>query len=332
MKKFELKITPLDWILIITVAILFSSSIAIIIYKTLNADWQDGLLVGSVLGFCLAIFSILFVTLNNLYILPKISKPYVWWIFSAIFSSLAGYIGFYSAFFLVKIFIIPIPENILNNINTLAVFSAFLNYLTGLLIYLFVNMKTKKQELESLLAESRILSLNIQLNSHFLQNVLNSIAELIRIDSEKAEEALIKLSRFLRKVLKEQDIIPISEEVENVKGYVELENLRYGGLIKLKIISSDKAQNILIPRFSIQLLVENAIKHGFTGSELNIEIIFDISNSLCQIKISNDGKPVKDLRFGTGLKNLSKRLKILCNGKLELGDRKKNEFLIKIPI
>lgn len=331
MKRVELKITPIDWLLIINIAILFSSSISIIIYKILNANWLNGLIAGSILGFCLAFFSIVFITINNHYILPKISKPYMWWVISAFFAFSAGYLGFYLAFFLARNFSIIIPESILHNIGILAVFSGFLNYLVGLLIYFFVRMKSKKQELENLLSEGRVLSLTTQLNSHFLNNVLNNIAELIRIDSVKAEEALIKLSRFFRKLLKEEEIINISEELDNVRNYVELENLRYNGLVNLYIVNEEKAKNIQIPRFSIQLLVENAIKHGFTGKTLNIDIFLDTSDSSHSIRVANDGKKIENFKFGTGLTNLSKRLSLLCNGKVELGEKEKNEFIIKLP-
>lgn len=330
MKRVELKITPIDLLLIIAVAVLFSSSISTLIYKLLDANWQKGLTVGSILGFCLAFFSIVLITINNRYILPKINKPYIWWFISAFFAFLAGYLGFYLAFFLVRSLSLLIPESILINIDILAIFSGFLNYLVGLIIYFFVSMKSKKQELENLISEGRLLSLNTQLNSHFLHNVLNNIAELIRIDNAKAEEALIKLSRFFRKVLKEGELIEISEELENVRNYIELENLRYNGLINLNILKEEKVKNIQIPRFSIQLLVENAIKHGFTGRALNINISFDVLDSLCLIRVANDGKKIEDLKFGIGLTNLSKRLKLLCKGKVELGEKEKNEFIIKL--
>lgn len=331
MKNFELKITPLDWFLTAVVAVLFSSSMTTLIYGVLNYSWENGLWSGSILGLCLAFFSILLVSINNRYILPRISKPYLWWIISAFFAFSAGFLGFYVAFFLImKINAPSVPDSIIINRDTIALFSGILNYLMGLLIYLFVRMKTKKEELERLIAEGRILSLNIQLNSHFLHNVINSIAELIRIDINKAEEALIKLSRFLRKVLKERDVIKISEELENVKNYVELENLRYNGLINLTIIDEDRAKNIMIPRFSIQLLVENAIKHGFEGKPLNIKVLFKISQCHCLISVSNDGKKIEKLKFGTGLTNLSKRLKILRKGEIKL--LKNNEFIIRLPL
>lgn len=331
MNKFSLKITFTDWLFITIVAVFFSSSLSIIIHTTLNLSWKSGFISGGILGFCLSLLSIVFISLNNKFILPKIRNHTVWWIFSALFAYFAGYFGFYTAYYATKIIGIPIPEQIESNISVLAFFSGLLNYLVGLLIYLFVNMKAKKQELEHLLMEGRIISLNTQLNSHFLFNVLNSIIELIKTDTNRAEEGLIKLSRFLRKALNESHLVELSEEIENVKTYIELENLRYGGLIRLKLGDFKNSSNIKIPRFSIQLLVENAIKHGFSGKELNIEIFFENLASHLRIHVCNDGREIRELSYGIGLSNLSKRLKLLCNGDLEFINPKKNEFVITIP-
>ncbi|MFN3699207.1 MAG: hypothetical protein ACK4SU_03315, partial [Dictyoglomus sp.] len=140
MKRFELKISLYDWFFVLIIAVFFASSINVIIYLVLKADWKEGIFVGSILGFCMALFSTIFISINNKYILPKISEPILWWIISAFFSFFAGFIGFYGAFHLAKTFSLSIPESILKNRNTIAFISGFLNYLMGLIIYLFVSM------------------------------------------------------------------------------------------------------------------------------------------------------------------------------------------------
>jgi len=330
MRKFELHITWKDWIFIIVIAIIFSSSISFLLYEGFNLPIKDGLISGSVLGFCLSLFSFALITFNNNFILPHLKQTIVWWILSAFFSFIAGFSGFNLAFFLLSSLNLVIPPKVVEKKYFFAIIVGFLNYLVGLLIYLFINMKSKKGELEILLLESRLLSLNIQLNTHFLFNVLNNITELMSIDKKKAEEALIKLSHFLRRVLKGKDIFTVEEELENVKTYVELENIRYSGLINLKITNEESFLQEKIPRFSVQLLVENAIKHGFKGKPLNIEIIFERSNNKIKIHVVNDGINPEEVIFGTGLNNLSKRLKLLCNGKIEYKKDKNPKFTIMI--
>ena len=92
-----------------------------------------------------------------------------------------------------------------------------------------------------------------------------------------------------------------------VQTYVGIENIRFDNKIVLKIDDYSNLQLEKIPKFSIQLLVENGIKHGYLGKELNIYVKFD-KNS---ITVSNDGKKSSNIKFKTGLSNLENRLKIL---------------------
>lgn len=331
MKKFELKVTFKDWLFINFIAILFSLLVTSIIYISLNLNLYSGLITGAVLGFCLALFSFSLISINNKYILPHIKNSVLWWIISALFAFLAGFFGFYFAYFIIRALSINLPQILRTKIHIFALFVGLINYLIGLIIYLFINMRSKKTELESLITEGRLLSLNTQLNSHFLFNVLNNITELITINKDMAEKALLNLSRFLRKVFKEGDLVSVSEELENVKTYVELENLRYENLIRLEITGDTHILDFLIPKFSIQLIVENAIKHGFTGKELNIKVHFENLKNFLKIHIKNDGKPVGEMKFGIGLTNLSRRINLLCKGKIEYREVDNPEFIISLP-
>ena len=97
-----------------------------------------------------------------------------------------------------------------------------------------------------------------------------------------------------------------------VKTYVNIENVRFDEKIVLNIQNFSEFKNVKIPKFSIQLLVENAIKHGFLGKPLNI----DISFSKNRIMVQNNGKITNIVKFGTGLSNLQKRLELQKVGSL----------------
>jgi sensor histidine kinase YesM len=189
-------------------------------------------------------------------------------------------------------------------------------------------LQTEKQQSEYLLMQSRLSSLETQLNPHFLFNALNSIAELIHIDSHKAEEAVLKVSSFLRNTMEEKALMSLSKELKNVKEYVELENIRFNGKINLSV--EDNIPYWQVPKFSIQLIIENAIKHGVDPKKpfINISIGFNHSENI--ISIENDGRPITSSNFGIGLNNLNQRLQLLCDGWVEIRQTHRPCFEIHI--
>jgi len=178
------------------------------------------------------------------------------------------------------------------------------------------NLQTEKKESEYLLMQSRLSSLETQLNPHFLFNALNSIAELIHIDSDKAEEAVLKVSSFLRNTMDEKALMPLKKELENVKEYIELENIRFNG--KINLIIAENIPYWQVPKFSIQLIIENAIKHGVESQKKFINITIEFNHTEKFISIKNDGKPITSSQFGIGLNNLNQRLQLLCHGQVKI--------------
>lgn len=331
MKTFEISITLKDWLFIKIIAILFSSLICLILYLSVNLNVRDGLITGSILGLSLTVMSFIFISISNRFILTSIKRESLWWIVSALFSFLAGSFGFYIAYLSVKALALEIPAVIETRVWLFSSLTGVLNYLTGLLIFLFIHSRAKKEELEKLITESRLLALNTQLNSHFLFNVLNSIVELINRDTKRAEEALVKLSRFLRKVLSERDLISLKEELDNVKTYVELENLRHNQMIKFTVLNEHSLPDISVPKFSVQLIVENAIKHGFKGEQLEITTFVEEIDREIRIHVKNNGKLPDEIKFGTGLNNLTKRVKLLCRGRVSYCQNDQVEFQLILP-
>jgi len=188
-------------------------------------------------------------------------------------------------------------------------------------------MKYKNEEIKTQILETKLKALENELNPHFLFNALNSVSELIYVDQKKAEIAVIEISKFLRNAINKESLISLETELMMVKTYVNIENIRFDEKINLQIEDFEKVKTIKVPKFSIQLLVENAIKHGFTGNNLNISIKFEENN----IIVSNNGKLTQNLKFGTGLSNLQKRLELQKIGKLEYKiEDEKMKFIIKI--
>ncbi len=100
------------------------------------------------------------------------------------------------------------PESVLREPLLFMVSIGVLTYLFGLLFYV-IQMKAKREKIDKSLLESRLKSLEIQLNSHFIHNTLNTIIALIEFDKERAVSGLIKLSQFLRKLMQERSLISL---------------------------------------------------------------------------------------------------------------------------
>jgi len=310
MKSVELQISLKDWVYISIIGTLFGLFISLFFYF-LNEMFQNisTVLFGTFSAFSITIFSSLFISVSNSYILPSVAKKY-WYIISFGFSFLSGALGFLFSYSLFHI----VETNITNLIEPyslyLTVTVGSLTFLIGLILYQFISMKYKNESIKNDILTSQIKALESELNPHFLFNALNSMSELVYVDSKKAEESILNLSKFLRNAIKTKSIIDIKDELDMVKTYINIENIRFEDKIKLHISNKSK-ENLEVPKFSIQLLVENAIKHGYENKELNIYIEIDKD-----IEVSNDGKKVNNLTFGTGLSNLNDRLKLLNIGTL----------------
>jgi two-component system, LytTR family, sensor kinase len=181
----------------------------------------------------------------------------------------------------------------------------------------------KKTEIESLIWEAAVKdyelkTLKSQLNPHFMFNAMNSIRSLIEEDPESAKVALTKLSNILRYSLKMEraESVLLSEEIEAVKDYLDLEKMRFEERLKYNINIESTAARMEIPPMMIQTLVENGIKHGISkiteGGE--IEINSKVKSSELYIEIINDGHLDNDslkLSKGFGVANTKHRLSLL---------------------
>ncbi|MFW3441898.1 sensor histidine kinase [Aliarcobacter butzleri] len=308
----ELKISLKDWTNILIIGILFGFFQSLIFYF-LNQNLQtfSTIIFSISTAFFITIFAIVLITLSNSFILPKIKKSF-WTILSFFFSFLSGFLGFILTYFIFSKFDIEVIIFISDFWLNISIVVGFLTLLIALILHQFVFLKNKNNQIQKEILESKLKSLENELNPHFLFNALNSVSQLIYIDKKKAEDAVVQLSKFLRNAINKESLVYLENEIFMVQTYVNIENIRFDNKIVLHIDDYNDFKLIKIPKFSIQLLVENSIKHGYLGKELNIFITFE--NNL--IKVSNDGKRNSNIKFKTGLSNLENRLRLLNIGEL----------------
>lgn len=186
----------------------------------------------------------------------------------------------------------------------------------------------ESQRLEKELERANTSIMLSQIQPHFLYNALNTIKSLVKRDPEKAENAIIDFSLYLRgnmDSLTKVDPIPITEELEHVKKYCNIEQLRFSD--KLEIFFEIDSEDFYVPTLSVQPIVENAIKHGVTkkaeGGSVTISTYEDEDNYY--IKVEDDGvgfdtnAPHKDTsRSHVGIKNITERLESIMSAEVTI--------------
>jgi sensor histidine kinase YesM len=318
MSAIELEIRPKDWLSVLVIGALFSTLLAWFGGYLLGLNPWNVSLFGVCLGLLITTYSLVFISSMNRYLLPKVTK--FWWDgIAALFSFLAGFLGTLTTHYLLK----NTPIQTIGLFEThpyqTASLIGLLTYLIGALMYRVVKTRNQKEHSDTLFIHSRLSSLETQLNPHFLFNALNSLAELIHQDPNKAEEAVLKISTFLRNTMGEKALISVEEELRNVGDYIDLENIRFNGAITLEISPKNTALSHPIPKFSIQLLCENGIKHGMKHQTKPFIItIVIVQTHPLTITVSNNGTPITHTQFGIGLSNLQERLRHLCKGEVTL--------------
>ena len=203
---------------------------------------------------------------------------------------------------------------------------------------------SKVENLMSLLKYSELKALQSQINPHFLFNVLNTMASLIRTNPEKAREVTIDLSRYLRYNLDNNvKNVELIKELNQIDNYIKIEKARFGDKLNVIYDVDESLYNFQIPSLIIQPLVENSIKHGILKKRENgcVKIIVKKIDKDIEVIIEDDGVGIeqtvidnldKQIQENIGLKNVHQRLKLLYGEglnikKLEQGTRIKFKIL-----
>ncbi|HOY23831.1 MAG TPA: histidine kinase, partial [Cellvibrio sp.] len=181
------------------------------------------------------------------------------------------------------------------------------------------SLNTLKQlQLEKNMKELQLNTLAGKIDPHFIFNALNNIRALIREDTEKAREAILILSDILRNPITKdtQDRITIADELILVRNYIALSKIQLEHRLDYQEIIDADIKLALIPPMMLQILVENAIKHGISqqpdGGRLTLLITRSTKHLLCQV--INSGSLLTESAskgFGVGIKNVTERLALL---------------------
>ena len=197
------------------------------------------------------------------------------------------------------------------------------------------------QQIETEKNKAELKALQSQINPHFLFNSLNSIYSLSRKKSDEVPNKIVQLSDILRHVIydAEQDFISLEKEVDMIRNYIELQNLRAADQHKIKLDITGELKGKRIAPMIILPFVENSFKHGIKGGSENayVNILLDVKSKELVLTLKNSkGKALSiDLneKHGIGIDNVKKRLKLIYPEKhLLFIDDGENEFSVHLQI
>lgn len=179
----------------------------------------------------------------------------------------------------------------------------------------FRQQKLLATQLEAQLTLAQLNALKMQLQPHFLFNTLHTVASLMEEDVKAAQRMIARLSELLRLTLEhvgEQEV-PLFKEVEFLKSYLEIEEIRFHDRLRVQYILPQELMNAKVPALILQPLVENAIRHGIAPKAPGgiIAISASQDNGSLRLEVRDNGRGASSVNHGVGLSNTQKRLEQL---------------------
>lgn len=208
----------------------------------------------------------------------------------------------------------------------LMVFTIFFFY------FLWRKSVTREQSLMEESLKYRYNTLKAQINPHFLFNSLNTLSELIYKEPSVADNYLQKLASVYRYILdnEENSLVPLENELAFVEDYYNMQKERGSDKIKLTVELYDKESFLVIP-VSIQMLLENALKHNAASKDSPLDIRIAINHESISVSNNIQRKQVMGQSTKTGLKNLAERVRLITGKEMEISE-KNNTFKVTIPL
>jgi len=205
----------------------------------------------------------------------------------------------------------------------------------GALIFIILLWQASLRREQKLREENLIFqneTLKNQINPHFLFNSLNTLSALISSRPETAEKFLNKLSAIYRYILENsrKDRVPLTTELNFISDYLELHKIRDDDKIALTIDYGNISEYSIIP-VSLQILIENCVKHNIATRENRLRISISIENDFVVVQNNLQKMGTRLMSTGTGLKNLAERVRLIT-GKTLIVEESNSLFTVKVPL
>lgn len=204
---------------------------------------------------------------------------------------------------------------------------------------------SETEKLKQANLQSRLEGLKHQINPHFLFNSLNSLSSLIDEDPERAERFIEELASVYRYLLhtNENELVTLSSELRFIQSYYHLQRTRYGSALTLHVDVADEYLDAQIPPLTLQLLVENAIKHNVVAADQPLQITIRTTTvqktgssesyqpGRLHVRNTLQRRPARVLSNGVGLVNIASKYKLLGQAPMEI-DERDGYFTVTLPL
>ena len=270
--------------------------------------------------------------LNAYYLYPRFFTKKRWWLY-IIFIDIILAVSYQGKLFLLKLYD---PSFIQTDINERIIFFPPIPFLVAGFIFRVIvdrirsERVEKEKKAENLASELKFL--RSQVSPHFLFNILANMVSLARKKSELLEPALIQLSDLLRYMIYEtgDNKFPVVKEIEYLKNYIELQQLRFGEDVDLQMDIQNEHPDCTIEPMLLIPFIENAFKHGIgIMKDPFIKIFLEIKKQHLFFRVSNNynkGNLSKDKNSGIGIANVKNRLELLYKKQHDLSIKDNGEI------
>ncbi len=208
-------------------------------------------------------------------------------------------------------------------------------------VYHYVEKSRKQQmdtlQLESLVKELELKTIKAHINPHFIFNSLNSIRALVDENPERARKAITELSTILRSSMQadKSESVPLSRELDIVKDYLALENMRFEDRLKVEFDIDEETLKLPVPPMMLQTLVENAIKHGISKQIHGgiVRVSSALTNDFHILTVQNTGLLNGHRNSeGFGLSSTTDRLSLLYGNKAKFEIKQADPTLVEARV
>ncbi len=192
-------------------------------------------------------------------------------------------------------------------------------------------VQTERYKNESIRAQ--LESLKKQVNPHFLFNSLNTLSSMIDVDQEQSKAFVDNLSEVYRYLLQHEteEIVSLSAEMDFIQAYTHLLKQRHGDRIRFHFTVPNKELSKGLPPMTLQLLVENAVKHNVASHQKPLQIEIYTKDQLLCVRNNLQSRSSSPPSTGIGLKNIRERYRFLVDRQVEIL-QSQSHFEVRVPL